>query len=140
MSIWDDFERPYVPYVPPVPPACTQFHHTLTTYGIIIARNGTRQIRTVCESCGWVGTHSWGHARFTDEERSALAVVRDNRTRETARCEVCNAPEVELHHFAPVHLFGWEEADRWPTAWLCPDHHREWHRIVTPAMRRRDVG
>ena len=38
------------------------------------------------------------------------------------------------HHWAPVHLFGGDEADRWPTGWLCQPCHTEWHRLVTPRM------
>ena len=137
-AIWDQFDTPYVPYVRPAPPPCADNfgHDLLSTFGIVIARNGVRTIRSVCNECGWTGSHSWGYARFTEDERAAMQVVRDNRTAETARCEVCNAPDVELHHFAPRHIFGFEESDRWPTAWLCPECHRHWHRLVTPNMHR----
>lgn len=51
-------------------------------------------------------------------------------------CEVCgNTERVELHHFAPVHLFG-SDAERWPKAYLCGDCHSLWHKLVTPNMNR----
>jgi glutamate formiminotransferase len=49
------------------------------------------------------------------------------------KCEVCNADEGELHHWAPQHLFG-AEADRWPVSYLCRACHRKWHDLVTPEM------
>lgn len=42
----------------------------------------------------------------------------------------------EVHHWAPRHLFG-DAADRWPTANLCGDCHRQWHDLVTPRMSKR---
>lgn len=50
-------------------------------------------------------------------------------------CERCGATDgVELHHWAPRHLF--DDADAWPTGSLCRSCHREWHSIVTPTMSR----
>jgi hypothetical protein len=54
----------------------------------------------------------------------------------TAYCKVCGrAGPVELHHFAPVAIFGHDIANTWPTAELCGDCHREWHRLVWPGPR-----
>lgn len=49
------------------------------------------------------------------------------------KCEVCDANEGELHHWAPQYLFG-DEADRWPIGYLCRACHRKWHDLVTPEM------
>ena len=50
-------------------------------------------------------------------------------------CVVCGINGTELHHFAPRYLF--ENADSWPTAYLCKKHHEEWHNKVTPNMREK---
>jgi uncharacterized protein YlaI len=43
---------------------------------------------------------------------------------------------LELHHWAPRHLFG-NDSDNWPTSYLCPDCHQRWHATVTPTMSHR---
>jgi DNA-directed RNA polymerase subunit M/transcription elongation factor TFIIS len=52
------------------------------------------------------------------------------------KCEVCDANEGELHHWAPQYLFG-DEANRWPVAYLCRTCHRKWHDLVTPNMSKK---
>lgn len=53
-------------------------------------------------------------------------------------CERCGSPyDVQLHHWAPNYLFGWQEANRWPTSYLCQQCHNTWHRVVTPKMGQR---
>lgn len=52
-------------------------------------------------------------------------------------CEVrgCENKGSEYHHFAPKHLF--DNAEDWPTGWLCQGHHREWHKkTITGAYKR----
>lgn len=52
-------------------------------------------------------------------------------------CAVCGAAgDTELHHWAPVHLFG-DEAFAWPTSYLCKTCHVRWHQMVTPNMGKR---
>ena len=51
-------------------------------------------------------------------------------------CYVCGSPGVEYHHWGPKHLFG-DDADKWPTAYLCYDCHQKWHNIVTPGMYKK---
>jgi len=41
--------------------------------------------------------------------------------------------ECEYHHFAPRKYFA-DEADNWPTGWLCDSCHDRWHALVTPAL------
>jgi hypothetical protein len=59
------------------------------------------------------------------------------------RCIVkgCTSDEVQLNHFGPQAIFG-EEADNWPTGYLCVTHHREWGERVTPHLNpaRRGVA
>lgn len=56
----------------------------------------------------------------------------------TEVCAVCGEPGTEYHHFAPRYLF--DDADRWPTAYLCKKHHKEWHDKVTPMMSAKRVN
>lgn len=62
-----------------------------------------------------------------------------------AICSVkgCGSDDVELNHFAPRGIFG-EDADQWPTAFLCRKHHAEWGYRVTPQLnpppRQRTTG
>lgn len=50
-------------------------------------------------------------------------------------CEACRAVgALELHHWAPAHLFG-NECDSWPVSMLCHACHKRWHEVVTPNMR-----
>lgn len=50
------------------------------------------------------------------------------------RCARCGGRGGESHHWAPVGIFGKEEADKWPMDFLCKDCHDQWHRLVTPAL------
>lgn len=48
-----------------------------------------------------------------------------------ARCAKCGSRHAELHHWAPRAIFG-DEADEWPTDYLCVPCHDRWHEKVTP--------
>jgi hypothetical protein len=45
-------------------------------------------------------------------------------------CVRCGDFGTQLHHFAPKALFGRDESELWPTAWLCQGCHDYWHRTV----------
>lgn len=60
-----------------------------------------------------------------------LPIARDYSL-ESEHCIVCGKQGAEYHHWAPRHLF--EDAEQWPGDYLCPEHHKEWHAIVTPEM------
>jgi len=57
--------------------------------------------------------------------------------RETAwrRCQgPCKElADCQFHHLAPRAFFG-DEADEWPTAWLCVSCHARWHTLATPGL------
>jgi hypothetical protein len=103
------------------------FPHGGLQLGIFIKRNGTQSYELWCPLC---------RCRESARITKALALswnipvqyVRHSPG-EVSECEYigCGQP-AELHHFAPRNWFGFEEADNWPTAWLCPMHHKEWHR------------
>jgi len=70
-------------------------------------------------------------ARLTLERIALLPVIMPPFE---ARCPVCGDRGTELHHWAPVAMFGRSEADKWPKDYLCKTHHDDWHRTVTPQL------
>jgi hypothetical protein len=58
----------------------------------------------------------------------------DDLTKHSEPCAVkgCGRKDTESHHFAPKHLF--EDFNDWPTAWLCQEHHRQWHKLTKTGM------
>lgn len=90
-------------------------------YGIVKTVSGHEHVTEFCFAC-----HCRPSGAFVskDEVRRRginvenLEVVKDNRS-PAQPCEVCGAPETELHHWAPVHLF--DDANAWPMGYLCCD-------------------
>jgi hypothetical protein len=95
--------------------------------GVLVKSNGVRCYELWCPLCRYHdGT------RITNQLALSWNIpVTYTRysTGEVRECEYlgCSDP-AELHHFAPRNWFGWDEAENWPMSWLCPAHHREWHR------------
>lgn len=108
---------------------------TTDQLGLTIAGNGAYQVRPWCDECG-----RWASGSVPASILSAkglyttdLQVVADYRG-SLGRCSRrgCDREAVEDHHFAPRAIFG-EDADDWPRALLCVDHHLEWHRRMAGA-------
>jgi hypothetical protein len=98
----------------------------------LITSSGVVQVKRYCPDCG---RHLSGALSHQGIDVDALPVHADYR-RADAPCERCKSTlGVELHHWAPRHLF--EDAESWPMAYLCVACHQEWHRIVTPRMTER---
>lgn len=102
--------------------------------GLTIAGNGAYQVRPWCRDCDRWATGSVPlttlHAKgFVATD---LRVVADYRG-QLGRCSYrgCEREAVEDHHFAPQSIFP--DADEWPRALLCTDHHNEWHRRMQAA-------
>lgn len=106
-----------------------------TDWGLLQTANGRAQWYGVCATCGhrssvipnrvidmWIADGTFRPERFV--------YARTNPPREYPPCAVvgCSQPGAELHHFAPVNTFGWLEAETWPKADLCLQHHHAWHR------------
>lgn len=101
--------------------------HTRTVVGVIYASNGARQVKEMCVVCRR-RTAALPHG---DIDLDSLPVLADNR--KATACAHCGSPDdIELHHFAPKHLF--DDADRWPTAYLCRPCHQEWHRVTSTGV------
>ncbi len=97
--------------------------------GTIECRNGTTQYKTYCLKCG-------GKSGPLPRMLLSQLSVQDLQpisVHEIAPCDRCGSTAgSELHHWAPWHLF--DDADQWPTSYLCRECHMEWHRKVTPSM------
>ena len=91
---------------------------------VVVAANGTRHYRFQCVACGRLCGGSILRAALPPNILAA-SVIGDNTdpARACARCGATNG--VELHHWAPAAVF--KDFYRWPTAWLCPACHTEWH-------------
>jgi hypothetical protein len=92
-----------------------------------VAANGVRHVYEGCLQCRTPLTP--GRWLPAPDNVKALPVGADNRT-QNPPCQVCGQFGTELHHWAPREAFG-DEADHWPTAWLCPECHSHWHRRVS---------
>lgn len=108
---------------------------TADELGLTIAANGSYQVRPWCLSCdrwatGSVPASDYKAKGFVAQDFQLLA---DNRGL-LGRCSRrgCDREAVEVHHFAPIGIFGMEAND-WPTAFLCVEHHTEWHRRMRVA-------
>jgi hypothetical protein len=108
-----------------------------------ITASGISQVYWLCLECnnnirraGSKGGLFLSHmsVREAHIDIESLPVINDYRDGGTP-CAVCGAPGTEYHHWAPRHLF--EDADSWPTAYLCREHHSYWHNRVTPNMSKR---
>lgn len=105
--------------------------HPNYDWRVIINTNGVKQIRRLCVVCGDGPTINYKHETFPDVD--SIPVIADHR--DGTPCERCGSLEgTEYHHWAPSALF--DDADNWPTSYLCRDCHNRWHHIVTPGMRR----
>jgi len=59
--------------------------------------------------------------------------IEKGNDRRSEKCERCGQLGVELHHWAPYHLFG-DDSESWPKSKLCRECHTLWHKVVTPYM------
>ena len=104
-----------------------------------ITASGISQVYWLCLNCNNNTTKgesfiSHYKIRNANIDIDKLPVINDYRNGGTP-CAVCGAPGTEYHHWAPRHLF--ENAESWPTSYLCREHHSYWHRLVTPDMGKR---
>src|SRR5574343_282456 len=94
-------------------------------YAIIIS-SGAKVIGERCPKCGQNTIKGKPFLSKTDYVWESLPLLSD-ATASAEPCSVkgCNNKGVQLHHFAPRHLFN--NADDWATGYLCQKHHEEWH-------------
>lgn len=118
---------------------CKKCSSTNLKVGKAFKKNGSVTYPYYCEDCGTV----FPQCIKKTEAAKLNYEIKDVRFKSDIKgymdnnvCAVCGNKYVELHHFAPVHLFG-SEADRWPMAYLCKEHHKQWHDLVTPNMSKK---
>jgi hypothetical protein len=93
-----------------------------------IATNGARHVYEGCAVCG--APTAPGQWLSCDEVDAGTLPVAVDRRYQNPPCVVCGTWGTELHHWAPRAVFG-DESHHWPTAWLCPGCHADWHRRIT---------
>lgn len=94
--------------------------------------NGAFQVWDMCVNCE---RHAWGRVYYIPHKQAGMPLEEiplfQDYMKHNPPCVVCHSREgTELHHFAPRHIFGTEEAERWPKEYLCVKHHRVWHESV----------
>ena len=95
---------------------------------------GARRIQITCMHC--IFTTSPIKKIYWDELfDNAYHKADTQRQRKAHELEPCSYAYCEsfgdhLHHWAPRNTFGYIEADRWPTNYLCPHHHSTWHNTM----------
>lgn len=103
--------------------------------GIRECADGTWQAVWTCSNCEY-RTSAIAHYEL---ERRGMAIrdlpVVESYLGQFGRCVVkgCESVDVQLNHFGPRAIFR-DDADRWPTGYLCREHHREWGERVTPHL------
>ena len=104
-------------------------HSRLSVEIVRFFADGTRHVYRGCAECG----HAEEPGRYLKEPsfHDPPVLLDDRLTRPP--CIRCGAFGTQLHHFAPRAIFGAEEAELWPSAWLCPDCHDYWHRMMKGA-------
>ena len=105
---------------------CHYCGHDQFTRGRTIMSSGRQHLSERCNKCG----RNFNGPRYpfvpkpegVDMEQYPVS---KNYLESARPCEVCGKVGTELHHWAPRAVFK-DEADNWPTGWLCPEHHKEW--------------
>jgi hypothetical protein len=87
-----------------------------------VIANGKSRARHLCLACDRMMAHD---LPYSELEAQLFPLRRDTSAGE---CERCGRTGTEYHHWAPQAVFI--DADLWPTAWLCPKCHGEWHRVM----------
>ena len=99
-------------------------HGTVTLERRLIS-NGAHQVSAFTESGRFIQ-----HIKLNiipDEVFNNLPIINDFRTNNPP-CTRCGTLGTELHHWAPQHLF--EDANEWPTDYLCKRCHDKWHLTI----------
>jgi hypothetical protein len=104
-----------------------------------INTSGSRVVVERCPNCGRNPNTGRPFLSVKDYDWESLPLLED-LSLSASPCAVigCTNTGTEFHHFAPRHLF--DNSDDWPVAWLCREHHREWHeKTLTGAYVTRRV-
>ena len=73
----------------------------------------------------------FGQDRRPDALPFHLVPLRPDGQGQNNQCQVCHEiGRCELHHTAPIGVFGRAEAERWPTVLVCEACHKRWHSLM----------
>jgi len=126
--------------IPARPRYCS---HGDAVLSCVFTSNGSRNILMWCRACttnvskhkGFAGI--WiqkDHPAIAHIDLSTLPVAYTLQEWRQCEGECKRIATCQLHHWAPRVHFG-DDADKWPTSWLCDRCHRdEWHAKVTPGL------
>lgn len=91
-----------------------------------ITRSGSHVVVERCPKCRTNPQKGNAFLPLKNYDWESLPLFEDNSL-DVPPCEVrgCQNKGAEYHHWAPQHLF--DDANDWPTGWLCREHHKEWH-------------
>ena len=104
-------------------------------FGIIIAANGAEHIKGRCSGCGKIRSNPYPRKSFSEDQINNMGIWRVSGVAIECEYEGCTRTDTELHHNMPSHLA--DDAGKWAKTYYCRGHHKEWHDIVTPDMRKR---
>ena len=109
-------------------------------------RDGCNHRCWVCPSCNQIVAHKaivnsdigghWIPKAFMPYVNTDDLPVYTPDGEQVPKCVLCGQRGAELHHFAPRSFFG-DECEQWPKAYLCREHHMQWHDRVTPGLVRK---
>lgn len=116
--------------------SCTKCGSNQISFGVHINYSGATTVIARCDKCGRNPDAKKPFYNVKDFDIQSLPVFIDDRPN-SEPCAVCGTRKgTQYHHFAPKHLFGFD-AEKWPGAYLCDEHHKEWHNKVTPNMAKK---
>jgi hypothetical protein len=141
----EQFKKDFISQIPTCP-RCGGAPSVLT---VRLLRNGSTQNRPECSECSkllYFGNGQyiknllvWHAQDIRMDIPWANDVLLVNKTQQERQCahgagtkHQCPNTDVEYHHFGPKSYFV--DFDKWPTAWLCREHHNNWHEEVTPGL------
>lgn len=109
-------------------------------YDVVVQINsiGVRQFKHRCQGCGKVAGRAMPYDRVSSSDMAAAEVVHRSPAKQYEPCSYrgCKRTPTEEHHVAPRVQFG-DEADMYPTIFLCVPHHRNIHtKLNTPGFEQ----
>lgn len=106
--------------------------HTYTDLFVQINSDGSQSVYTGCGTCEKRLSPGSLPASTPGADHAKVAV---DLTTVNPPCVVCGGWGTQLHHWAPRGIFG-DEADCWPTSYLCRPCHKLWHDAVCDGRAR----
>jgi len=110
-----------------------------THWQIIQTQNSAKhpQYRYACQGCERLATKYIAKRKLIAAGINPDNVPYHHVKRDYKNCDVCSKEGAELHHWAPYAYFG-NEAEKWPTSYLCQKCHVRWHQLVTPNISNKN--